>query len=129
MTRPPTSFQNPGSRIGRQYDFQPAEHFVGQNWIDGKPIFRIVTAVASFPNNTTVVVPSGIAAGALDTLIDMYGSATNPAVDTIPLPYVSLITGLPIELAIDPPSGNLAIRTGTDRTAYSGFIIITYTKQ
>ena len=39
-----------GSRNGKRFDFEAAEHWIGREWIDGKPIYRRVIPLAN-PGN------------------------------------------------------------------------------
>ena len=115
------------SQITNLNTYSTTEQVIG-TWIDDKPIYRQCVYVSSFPNATSVIID--LSSSNIDYLIKMYGSAKTVSDNKV---YCTPInnarpeaTGTPFGAFID--GGNLKIVTAIDRTIYSGYIIIEYTK-
>ena len=106
--------------------YSSSEKVVGY-WTDGKPIFRKVVDLGSMPNATTKNVAHSISN--LDKVIAIRGMCTN-GTTTFPLPYAMALTYATNEydFSIYVNATNIVIATGTNRSSYSGFAIIDYTK-
>ena len=95
----------------------------GENWIDGKPLYRKVINIGNLPNTGTKNVALNITN--LSQIINMYGYAI--ANDfTLPLPYIS--TSAEYQVGIQVAGNNLQIVTGFDRSAFAGYVVVEYTK-
>lgn len=92
-------------------------------WIDGKKIYRKVVDVGALPNTTTKQVAHGIT---YDTIVSLSGICSNSDNAFLPMPAVATSSAYAIELSID--SSNVVITTAQDRSAFSGYVIIEYTK-
>ena len=93
-------------------------------WIDGKPIYRKVVNIGSLPNATTKSVASGITN--LDNLITIIGY-TKSGTTILPLPLVD-VNNMNGMITVYYSNGDVIIRTGIDRTSFSGYVILEYTK-
>ena len=93
-------------------------------WIDGKPIYRKVINIGALPNTSSKDVNHNISN--LDKIINYYGSAQTSGGSYLCLPYASTSSGTTVQLWAN--STIVRVITGTDRTDYSGYIILEYTK-
>lgn len=124
MTQPRT-YNNPGNRPGQVYDFQEAEHSLGANWINRKPIFRRVITFGFLPNNGTSVSATGIID--VDDMISIAGFAKRDDGLFLPIPRSAVGAGAnPVDVSFD--KGDLAVETETDMSAFFAFIILLYTR-
>ena len=112
-----------GNELHALANYSTAEQQIGI-WIDGKPIYRKTVDVGALPNATTKNVAHGITD--FGTLIRMYGAAKNDTTE-VPLPYVTP-SNLNQTMSIWRTGNNIRIQTGTDRSAYSGYVTLEYTK-
>jgi hypothetical protein len=88
--------------------------------------FRVVINFGALPNNTTKAVPHGVKIVQGTTFTRIYGAATNPSLDGVPLPYASA-SATPIELYVDPT--NVYVTTNSDWSGYTTtYIVIEYLK-
>jgi hypothetical protein len=94
-------------------------------WIDGKPIYRKVFYRDSLPNNAEAYWSAPIANIGLVT--DIYGISYSGDL-THPLPYSNPDSTLCIGILYDYDYQHITVRTGTDRSAYEGYITVEYTK-
>lgn len=92
-------------------------------WIDGKPIYRKVIDIGELPNTTIKSVSHGISS--LGSVVKTYGIAISNG-SQLPLPFVSLSSANCIMYAI--LATTIDINTGSDRTSYSGWVVVEYTK-
>lgn len=95
-------------------------------WIDGKPIYRKSYNIPSFPNSDTLLIDLEI--NSLDSIIDVFGFAKSKT---------NNYAGFPINnTRLDNPGGEICvyfdnimkINTGRDRSNYTGYITLEYTK-
>ena len=96
-------------------------------WIDGKPIYRKVIDFGALPNAESKKVNHGISN--LESVVNYCGYATD-GTNTIPLPYTypnSNYISYYVSLGT-VTSTQVEIVTGTNRSDYSGYIILEYTK-
>ena len=94
-------------------------------WVDNKTVYRKCIHISSFPNNATINVPMNIEN--LDYMINIYGVA-NKNRDGHPLNGSRIdLPNYTISCYVN--SGVLIISSGADRSSYSGYIIIEYTKK
>lgn len=107
-------FSRPVYHHGSQY--RESEYLTGRVWIDQRPIYRKVVDLGSLPDTTTKSVAHGIAS--IDTLIDMRGAAQN---GTRFGPLAEVAT-------FDMDDTNVDVVTVADQTAYSGHVVIDYTR-
>ena len=92
-------------------------------WVDGKTIYRKTVNIGNLPNTTTKSVAHGITT--IQNVIRLYGFAKTGSI-YVPLPFVSNI--LTSQITININGANIDVITGSDRSAFTGYIIIEYTK-
>ena len=103
----------------------------GKTWINGKPIYRKVIDFGNLPNTSEKHVNLNI--NNLEKIIFLYGLTYNTQNGNyFPIPNGSIsLTPYLIDMAIANGSGYtnaLRIRTQNDRTMFTAYIIIEYTK-
>ena len=111
--------------------YSTEEQVVG-TWIDGKPIYRKVVDCGSLADTGIKTIPHGITN--LKIIIDIRGVAhcegSYPQNLPLPFPYSdgtdAGVNSIPIHMWEE--SGNIVIKSLSDRTAYYSYIILTYTK-
>lgn len=104
-----------------------SEMDTGNTWVNGKTIYRKIIATGSLPNTGQSDVPHGITG--LDDLLNIEGYCDNGAT-RLSLPFVSTSTASVISVYI-PSSLTTHVRidvSSADRSGYSGFLILEYTK-
>lgn len=104
-------------------DYSTTEQNTGRLWIDGKTIYRKVISLGSLPNTTTSNVAHGISN--ISDVISVTGYATNGTI-FFPLPLARSVITMQIGLYADV--NNIIVETGSNRTTYTGYAIIEYTK-
>ena len=95
-------------------------------WIDDKPIYRKVISLGLLPNNTTKRVASGISN--LEFVTSLCGIAlAGTYFITLPDSY-PVNVNYNVRLSYDLSTNEIVITAGADRSTYSGYAIIEYTK-
>lgn len=100
------------------------EKIVGQ-WIDGKPVYEKTIDCGALPNATAKYIDTNITN--LDYVISLYGTAADINGSTMPLPNPTGESTYGV-FVFKTSDNKIRITTGTDRTGYSGYVIIRYTK-
>lgn len=97
-------------------------------WINGKPIYRKVINIGNLPNATSETIATGINFNNA-RLINMFGFCKFDSNNvSLPLPFNNPSNlNDAISINIDN-SNNVIVLTGRDRSGYSGYVIIEYTK-
>nr|DAT88706.1 MAG TPA: hypothetical protein [Caudoviricetes sp.] len=105
-------------------DYSATEQNTGRLWIDGKTIYRKEINLGSLPN----AVPGSVAHGIsnLSTVVSLSGFATNGTV-FLPLP-LARYNNFASQIGLYADTTNIIVEPGNDRTAYTGYVIIEYTK-
>lgn len=100
-------------------------------WIDGKPIYRKVMYISAFPNNAELQID--INSLNLEYLVHLYGFAGSGGAGNNGFPInasrpdnLSAEVGAWLNIAND--NNVVIIRSGSDRSGFSGYIILEYTK-
>lgn len=98
-------------------------------WIDGSPIYRKVIELGTLPNSGQKLVNHGISN--LDKIVSAQGTAYATGV-IMPIPNVAVgtqATDLQAQVNLFFPNlTQVRIITGTDRSGYTGYLILEYTK-
>lgn len=112
--------------IDEKNSYSTTEQLTGGTWIDGKPIYRKVIDIGALPSTSTKTITNAFSN--IDTRISMYGFAESSA-GGITLPYID-ISGGTTYLVNLYQSGKVdfSIRTNFNAAAYTGFVIVEYTK-
>lgn len=121
-----SDFANQISSISGGHDYSTTETVVG-TWIDGSPVYEKVVDLGTLPNNTTKNVAHGIAN--LGLVISATFAATDGNGQYIVIPYVVANRDyIGYQVSVYATSTNIVIEVGSNRSAYSGFAILRYTK-
>ncbi|WP_195509927.1 siphovirus ReqiPepy6 Gp37-like family protein [Clostridium tyrobutyricum] len=105
-------------------DYSTTEQNTGCLWIDGKTIYRKEINLGSLPN----AIPGSVAHGIsnLSTVTSLSGFATNGTV-FLPLP-LARYNNFASQIGLYADTTNIVVEPGNDRTAYTGYVVIEYTK-
>lgn len=121
-----SDFANQISSISAGHNYSTTEQTVG-TWIDGSMIYEKVIDLGALPNNTTKNVAHGIAN--LGLVISATFAATDGNGQYIIMPHVVANRDyIPYQVSVYATSANVVIEVGSNRSAYSGFAILRYTK-
>ena len=106
-------------------DYSTNEVNTGTKWIDGSVIYKKTINFGALPNNTSKNVAHDI--NSLGNIIKIDGVASTTSNNTTtPLPFVGDSSSYDVCLTVD--NTNVQITTHADRTAYSAYITLYYTK-
>lgn len=103
--------------------FSTSEALTGDVWIDGKPIYVKTISIGAMPNTTTKSVAHGVTT--IESIVTMYGAATTGTTN-VPLPYA--VTTANQAMQINRAGANIDVTTGLDRSGWTGYVTIEYTK-
>lgn len=103
--------------------YSETETYTGRVWIDGKPIYRKIIDFGALPNNTEKDVAHNISSisdivkiegvcRAIEDDINVYGSLSSTALITL----------------LGADETNVIIISNEDRSSYTAFVILEYTK-
>lgn len=105
-------------------DYSTTEQNTGRLWIDGKTIYRKHVNLGSLTNTTPKSVAHGISN--LSTVVSLTGFATNGTV-FLPLP-LARYNNFASQIGLYMDTTNVVVEPGNDRTSYTGYVVIEYTK-
>lgn len=105
-------------------DYSTTEQNTGRLWIDGKTIYRKEINLGSLTDTTPKHVPHGIAN--LSTVVNLSGFVTNGNV-FLPLP-LARYNNFASQIGLFANLTDIVVEPGNDRTAYTGYVVIEYTK-
>lgn len=105
-------------------DYSTTEQNTGRLWIDGKTIYRKHVNLGSLTNTTPKSVAHGISN--LGTVVSLTGFATNGTV-FLPLP-LARYNNFASQIGLYMDTTNVVVEPGNDRTSYTGYVVIEYTK-
>jgi hypothetical protein len=105
-------------------DYSTTEQNTGRLWIDGKTIYRKHVNLGSLTNTTPKSVAHGISN--LSTVVSLTGFATNGSV-FLPLP-LARYNNFASQIGLYMDTTNVVVEPGNDRTSYTGYVVIEYTK-
>lgn len=106
--------------------YSTTEHVVG-TWIDGSPVYEKVVDLGTLPNNTTKNVAHNISN--LGLVISADFSATDGNGQYIFMPHaVANSNYITYQVSIYVTDTNVVIEVGSNRSAWSGYAILRYTK-
>lgn len=91
-------------------------------WL-GKPLYRKTINVGTLPNNTVLRVAHNIIN--YDRFVNIIGSAKS-STQSLSFPFVG--SNLSDNIAIQITTDNIVIITGSDRSAFNGYVTLEYTK-
>lgn len=102
--------------------YSTAEKKIGK-WIDGKPIYRKMIDLGNLPNAATKNVAHGLTIANVN-IVHFYGIAKSGNI-YLSLPHCSIDN---TNDAIFINSKNITIQTGSNRSGYTGYCVLEYTK-
>lgn len=105
-------------------DYSTTEQNTGRLWIDGKTIYRKEINLGSLTDTTPKHVPHGIAS--LSTVVSLSGFVTNGNI-FLPLP-LARYNNFASQIGLFVNMTDIVVEPGNDRTAYTGYVVIEYTK-
>lgn len=105
-------------------DYSTTEQNTGRLWIDGKTIYRKHINLGSLTDTTPKHVPHGIAN--LSTVVSLSGFVTNGSI-FLPLP-LARYNNFESQIGLFVNKTDIVVEPGNDRTAYTGYVVIEYTK-
>ena len=105
-------------------DYSTTEQNTGRLWTDGKTIYRKHVNLGSLTNTTPKSVAHGISN--LSTVVSLTGFATNGTV-FLPLP-LARYNNFASQIGLYIDTTNVVVEPGNDRTSYTGYVVIEYTK-
>ena len=105
------------------HNYSTDEQVVG-TWIDGSTIYEKTVSIGSLPNATGKSVPHNITN--LLYVVSITGMAKNSSGNQLPLPYADIVDEYEVNMSVD--NTNINISTGRDRTSFSGYVTLQYTK-
>lgn len=105
-------------------DYSITEQNTGRIWVDGKTIYRKHINLGSLTDTTPKHVPHGIAN--LSTVVSLSGFVTNGSV-FLPLP-LARYNNFESQIGLFVNKTDIVVEPGNDRTAYTGYVVIEYTK-
>ena len=105
-------------------DYYTTEQNTGRTWVDGKTIYRKVVNLGSLTNATPKSVGHGISN--ISTITSLTGIATNGTF-FLPLP-LARYNNFASQIGLFADTTNVVVEPGNDRTAFTGFAIVEYTK-
>lgn len=106
------------------FKYSNAEQFTGSYWIDGKKIYEKTINIGALPNNNVKTVSHGI--NQIDRFIDVAGVASSPSA-ALPIPNANPWS-LGESIICYPTTGDIIIGSASDKSSYTGYITLRYTK-
>lgn len=113
---------------GNDDRFQPVIYSTEEKeigvWKDGKPLYQKTVDCGTLPNASGIQVAHNISN--LADVVCIFGYAVNSSYTSIPLPYPDTVLEYNVNVSAD--TTYISISTGRDRTQFTGYITIQYTK-
>ena len=106
-------------------DYSTSEQDTGCKWIDGKPIYKKTVDIGALPNAGSKTVAHGIANLGLVIKAEGFASGSGGVRVTFPFASVAAV-GDQIAMRFEPT--NIVILTGVNRSGFSGYVTLYYTK-
>lgn len=114
------------SIVGGSHSYSETEQEVG-TWIDGSPVYEKVVDLGALPNNTTKNIAHNISN--LGLLISATFAATDGNGQYFIMPHVVANRDyIGYQVSVYVTSENVVIEVGSNRSGYSGYAILRYTK-
>lgn len=123
-----SNFVNKDGNIILNLNYSSEESFTGMYWIDGKKIYEKTINIGTLPNkgNSGVKnVAHGISQ--LDRVIDIRGIAVSDT-ETILLPHNNpWVLGESVTIRVS--GANITVDTNSNKSSYTGYVTLKYTKK
>lgn len=121
-------FVNKDENIILNLNYSSEESFTGMYWIDGKKIYEKTINIGTLPNKDNSGVKN-VAHGInqLDRVIDIRGIAVS-GTETIPLPHNNpWVLGETVTIRVS--GANITVDTNSNKSSYTGYVTLKYTKK
>jgi len=118
------SINNVYSSLTALADYSTVEQDTGRKWIDGRTIYRKVIDLGTLPNTASASVAHDITN--IGAIVSLTGWATNGTI-YFPLP-LARFNNFASQIGLYADTTNVTVEAGTDRTAFTGYAILEYTK-
>lgn len=105
------------------HHYSTDEQIVG-TWIDGSTLYEKTVDIGSLPNTSEKSSAHNISN--IDKVISVVGYAINSSKANLPLPYSNPTSQYTISVNVN--TTYIVVQTGSDRSSYSGYVTIRYTK-
>ena len=105
--------------------YSTSEVKTNATWIDGKPIYKKTIDIGTLPNATTKTVAHGISN--LGLVIKAEGFSSESSGVRITFPFSSVVS-VADQVAMRFEATNIVITTGLNRSNFSGYVTLWYTK-
>lgn len=106
------------------HHYSTTEQVIG-TWIDGKPLYEKTVDFGALPNTTTKQVNHNISN--IDYIVDYKAVCRNSAKTSfVPIPRVNANSSLIFDIVFT--NTYIEVQVGTDRTGYSMYVTLQYTK-
>ena len=112
--------------IGNDTDYSTTEKIVG-TWIDGKPVYQKTVDCGALPNNTVKTVSAGITNPDKVIRLDGISQASNNIL-SLPQVYPSDLKTYDVSLSYHPQTDEIELICRQDRSMFSAYVTIQYTK-
>lgn len=106
-------------------NYSTVEQDTGTTWVDGKRIYKKTINFGSLPNATSKTVSTGISN--MDYLVDFESTATN-GTTIFAIPSLRSNSTLNIGIWFSKASAEVTIETNNNRTDFSAYVTMYYTK-
>lgn len=106
-------------------DYSTSEQDTGCKWIDGKPIYKKTVSIGALPNATSKSVAHGITN--LGLVVKAEGFASDSGGVRVIFPFAS-VSAVGDQITMRFEATNVVIFTGTNRSGFSGYVTLWYTK-
>lgn len=124
-----TKTTDSATSIGVDTDYSTTEKIVG-TWIDGKPLYQKTINCGTLPSSAGNMKSTAHGISNLDTVACINGVAKS-STGSIPLPFVShdvTDSGKVNQIAVTLSSTSVNIITGKNRSDFTGYVTLQYTK-
>ena len=103
--------------------YSTTEHAYGK-WTDNSIVYEKTIELGTLPNATSATAAHGISD--FDKVIEIFGVAISTS-NQVPLPFTNN-TSAASQIAIIVDANNITVRTGEDKSSYTGYLTLRYTK-
>lgn len=112
--------------LGMNYSLE--EQDTGATWVNGKPIYKKTIYISALPNTTTREYSHNISN--MEDVIDIQGTMKTGTGSAWPLPQTvnPLASGIAVAIRLRVTESKIVIEAGADRSTYSAYVTLLYTK-
>ncbi len=106
--------------------YSTTEINTGKTWIDGKPIYRKVINVGSLPNASSIDISTDIFSAENKFITQIYCIGASNQGEFLKIPYYGDANNY-VNIYVSS-THKIVIATGSDRSRFTGYVIVEYTK-